>query len=81
MKNLNQYVLAIYSHFDGDNRIFKVYAATEADAMKEALLAHCPSDYRTTEYKNWVAGMGDTVDHVYVAAAQAELTLSNPVKI
>jgi len=73
-----QYLVAVYSGHDGDNRIFEVTSTNPAGAAKEALIEHCPKKYRDKNYLDWVKGMDDNFDAIALAAAQSELVLARP---
>lgn len=78
---MGQYIVAIFSHMDGDNRTFLTSADNDSDAAKDAILAHCIEEYRNKDYRDWVAQLGNDFETIALGAAQGELILSTPFEL
>ena len=75
---MGYYTVSIFSHMDGDNRTFLVNAPSCEVAAKKALLSHCPKNYRTKDYIDWVDNLGEDWASIMSGAIQSELVLSEP---
>ena len=78
---MKTYAVAIFNHLDGHNRLVIVNATDEVDAAKKALIEQQEEKYRTSEYVDWVNGLGTTLDEVEENSAQGELCISNVIMI
>ena len=78
---MKTHIVGIFSHHDAVNKIHVVLAENEVDAAKKALLENCEEKYRNEDYKEWVDGLGDTLEKVSEGALQSELVLSNMISI
>lgn len=78
---MNKYVTAIFSHAEGENRIFLLDAENDVDAAKKSLIAHCPEKYRDQNYIDWVNSLGETLEDVFSGAIQSELVLTPPLQV
>jgi len=78
---MKTHIVAIFNHHEGTNKVYIVLAETEVEAAKKALIENCEEQYRTQDYKDWVEGLGDTLEKITDNAHQGELVLSNVVSI
>lgn len=78
---MNLYIIGIFSHHDGDNKLFKSAGRSEQEAIKEAIMEHCEPKYRDNQYREWVDGLGDNYEEIATNAAQGELIVSKPIKL
>lgn len=77
---MSTYIIAIFSHHEGDNQIFEVEADTAPEAAKKALICHCAKEYRDKAYLDWVEGLGDSYEDIQDNAVQGELVIANYCK-
>lgn len=75
---MKKYIIAIYSNFEGTNKHFVVTAEDAVDAAKKAIIEDCTPEYRSKDFLDWVAGLGDDLESVLVGAIQSELVLTEP---
>lgn len=73
---MSTYIIAIFSHMDGDNRLFEVEADTAVEAAKKAVINHADEKYRNEDYLNWANGLGETYEDGQDNATQSELIIS-----
>lgn len=77
MKN---YVVGIYSAFDYENKLFKVEADNEVEAMKQALLDYTKEEYKQDQI-DWNRTIGNSVQEIQHNCFEGDLIITKPLEI
>jgi len=74
------FFVAIYSHFEGTNVLFKIEATDEFEAVKKALFLHAEmSESRNSDYDEWINNFVD-MEHLKQESSNCDLSISNVIE-
>ena len=78
---MKTHIVAIFSQLEGENKLHLVMEENQVKAVKKALIQNCEEEYRTDDFKEWVNGLGDTLEDISKNAYNGELVISNVLTI
>jgi hypothetical protein len=77
---MSMFYVAIYSHFEGSNMLFKIQSDNEFDAVKKALFLHAEStESRNSDYDDWVNNFKD-IDDLRQQCTNCDLSISKVIQ-
>jgi len=77
---MKTFVIGILSFFENENRLFKVTAENEVDAMKQALIEFTNPKYREDQIE-WNKTIGNTVAEIQDACFNSDMSITTPMEI